>query len=205
MRSAVEYCHHLLRERLLPGDLAVDATAGNGHDTLFLAQLIGPEGKVFAFDVQAQAITATGQLLQRRGVPEHCYTLIQDSHTTLAERLPAAAPGKLAAVIFNLGYLPGGDKTIITCARTTLPAVRTALALLRPGGLLLLVLYPGHAGGAEEAQVLRGFASGLLPRQWQVTEYSTLNARNASPSVLVIEKAATGFRPGQESQRCQLQ
>lgn len=190
MLSAVEYCHTLLRERLLPGDLAVDATAGNGHDTHFLAQLIGPDGRVYGFDVQEQAIEATRRLLQRWGVPEGCYELIADSHAAMAARLPARAVGRLAAVVFNLGYLPGGDKSVITRAETTLPAVRTAMEFLRPGGLLLLVLYPGHEGGAEEAQVLRDFASGLPPRHWHVTEYRTLNARNAPPAVLAVEKAA---------------
>jgi SAM-dependent methyltransferase len=189
MLSAVEYCHTLLRERLLPGDLAVDATAGNGHDTHFLAQLIGPDGRVFAFDIQDQAIIATQRLLQRWGVPDGCYELIRDSHSALAERLPAKAQGRLAAIIFNLGYLPGGDKSVITRAETTLPAVRVALDFLRPGGLLLLVLYPGHTGGAEEAQTMRDFACGLPPGQWQVTEYRTLNARNPPPVVLAIEKA----------------
>lgn len=189
MLSAVEYCHTLLRERLLPGDLAVDATAGNGHDTHFLAQLIGPDGRVFAFDVQPQAIAATDRLLRRWGVPEACYRLIGASHAEMAAHLPSDTEDRLAAVIFNLGYLPGGDKSVITRAETTLPAVRTALELLRPGGLLLLVTYPGHAGGAEEAQALRDFASGLPPRLWQVTEYRTLNARNSPPSVLAIEKA----------------
>jgi SAM-dependent methyltransferase len=198
MLSAVEYCHTLLRERLLPGDLAVDATAGNGHDTHFLAQLIGPDGRVFAFDVQPQAIAATGRLLQRWGVPETCYQLIAGSHTEMAAHLPPGSEDRIAAVIFNLGYLPGGDKSVMTRAETTLPAVRTALELLRPGGLLLLVVYPGHAGGAEEAQALRDFASGLPPRQWQVTEYRTLNARNAPPSVLAIEKAGVEATPDWE-------
>ena len=193
MLSAVEYCHALLRERLLPGDLTVDATAGNGHDTHFLAQLTGPDGRVFAFDVQEQAIKATQRLLQRWGVPEGCYTLIMDSHSALAERLPQNVQGRLAAVIFNLGYLPGGDKSVMTRAETTLPAVRLALDYLRPGGLLLLVLYPGHAGGAEEAQTLRDFASGLQPGKWQVTEYRTLNAKNPPPIVLAVEKATDGI------------
>ena len=198
MLSAVEYCHALLRERLLPGDLALDATAGNGHDTHFLAQLIGPDGKVFGFDVQAAAIAATRRLLQRWGVPEGCYHLIEDSHAALAERLPEQAQGRLAAAVFNLGYLPGGDKSVITRPETTLPAVRAALEWLRPGGLLLVVLSPGHPGGAEEAQVLRDFASGLPSRQWQVTEYRTLNARQAPPAVLAIEKASPESGPDWE-------
>lgn len=190
MLSAVEYCHALLRACLLPGDLALDATAGNGHDTHFLAQLIGPGGKVFAFDVQAVALAATRGLLQRGEVPESCYQLIEGSHAALAQRLPEQAQGRLAAAIFNLGYLPGGDKSVITRAETTLPAVRAAQEWLRPGGLLLIVLYPGHPGGAEEAELLRDFASGLPSRQWQVTEYRTLNARQAPPVVLAIEKGS---------------
>ncbi len=188
MWSAVEYCHVLLRERLLPGDWAVDATAGNGHDTYLLTQLTGPDGRVFAFDVQAQAIAATRQLLERGGVPEACYQLIQSSHVDMASHLPPEPAGRYAAVIFNLGYLPGGVKRLTTRAETTLPAVRLALELLRPGGLLLLVLYPGHDAGADEARVLREFASGLSPRQWQVTEYRPLNTRQPPPSVLAVGK-----------------
>ena len=194
MLSAVAYCHALLRQRLLPGDLALDATTGNGHDTHFLAQLIAPDGRVFGFDVQPAAIVATRLLLQHSGVPEACYELIQGSHATLAEHLPPLACGRLAAAVFNLGYLPGGDKSVITRADTTLPAVRAALDWLRPGGLLLLVLYPGHPGGAEEAQALRDFASSLPSRRWHVTEYRTLNARQAPPTVLALEKTSPESR-----------
>jgi SAM-dependent methyltransferase len=198
MLSAVEYCHAMLRERLLPGDWAVDATAGNGHDTHFLAQLTGPDGRVFAFDLQPQAITTTRRMLERWGVPEKCYQLINASHADMIAHLPRDLQGRIAAVIFNLGYLPGGDKSVVTRSETTLPAVRTALELLRPGGLLLLVLYPGHAGGAEEAQALRDFASGLPSRHWQVTEYRTLKARQPPPSVLALEKAGMEAPPDWE-------
>ncbi len=189
MLSAVEYCHALLRARILPADLVVDATAGNGHDTLFLAQLVGAEGKVYSFDVQPQAITATRRLLQSEGVPEKCYEVLEVSHAKLAEHLPARSAGHVAAVVFNLGWLPGGDKSVSTQAETTLTAVRTAMDFLQPGGLLGLVLYPGHPSGAEEARVLQDFASGLSARDWQVTEYRTLNALKPPPSVLAIEKA----------------
>jgi len=198
MLSAVEYCHALLRERLLPGDWAVDATAGNGHDTHFLAQLTGPEGRVFAFDVQPRAITATQRMLERQGVPERCYQLIHASHADMTTHLPRDPQRRMSAVIFNLGYLPGGDKSVITRTETTLPAVRTALELLCPGGLLLLVLYPGHAGGAEEALALRDFVSALPSRQWQVTEYRTLNARQPPPCVLAVEKAGREVPPDGE-------
>ena len=189
MLSAVEYCQHLLRRQVRPGDLAVDATAGNGHDTHFLTQLTSPGGRVFSFDVQPQAIAATKLLLQKNGVPESCYRLLPVCHTAMEEQLPEESKGRIAAVIFNLGYLPGGNKSIVTRTDTTLAAVRTALTVLRPGGLLLLVLYPGHTEGAVEAQALHQFAAGLPPGQWQVTEYRTLNARKAPPAVLAIEKS----------------
>ena len=189
MLSAVEYSHLLLRGRLLPGDMAVDATAGNGHDTIFLARLTGSQGKVFAFDVQALAIAATRQLLQSHLVPDNCYQLICGSHSTMPEHLPPELKGCVAAVIFNLGYLPGGDKSLVTRTETTLPAVVTAMEFLRPGGMLILVLYPGHPSGAEEAQALRELAMALPSKHWQVSEYRTLNAKNAPPFVLAIEKA----------------
>lgn len=194
MLSAVEYAHALLRQRLRPGDWAVDATAGNGHDTHVLVQLTGPTGQVFAFDVQAPAIAATQARLDGHGIPGHSYHLINACHGSFGAHLPREAPGRIAAVIFNLGYLPGGDKSVITRSETTLPAVQNALALLRPGGLLLLVLYPGHPGGAEESLVLREFASGLPSSSWQVTEYRTLNARRPPPCVLAVEKAGPGVR-----------
>jgi len=194
MLSAVDYCHRLLQSRLQPGDWVVDATAGNGHDTLFLTQLTGPEGKVFAFDVQPRAIAATLLLLQQAGVAEPCYTLIQASHAGLADHLPATAAGKLAAVVFNLGYLPGGDKSVLTCPETTLAAVRAAAEWLSSGGLILIVLYPGHPGGAEEARVLREYAASLESPAWHVTEYRTLNTRRPAPAVLGLEKAPE--RPG---------
>lgn len=188
MWSAVEYAHALLRERLRPGDWAVDATAGNGHDTLLLVQLTRPAGRVFAFDVQPQAIAVTRRRLESHGKPGQGYQLILASHADMAAHLPEVPEHLYSAVIFNLGYLPGGDKSLITRPETTLPAVHGALALLRPGGLLLLVLYPGHEGGAEEAQALRDWALDLPAGQWQVTEYRTLNTGKPAPCVIAAEK-----------------
>lgn len=190
MWSAVGFCHRLLRERLRPGDWAVDATAGNGHDTLFLAKITGPDGQVFAFDIQAGAITATARLLAESSIPPSAVNLITASHENLSAHLPAGARGQLAAVIFNLGYLPGGDKSVITHPASTLSGLRDALWLLRPGGLLLLVLYPGHPGGAAEAEAVRTEVSGLPPRLWQVTEHRALNTAKPAPFVIVVEKLA---------------
>lgn len=188
MFRAVEFSHLLIRERLYPGDTAVDATAGNGHDTHFLAQLVGDDGMVFAFDVQQDALASARTRLERWGVPPQCFRFYQQGHETMREAIPAEFHGRIGAVLFNLGYLPGGDKTVVTRAETSLAALRASLELLRPGGVAVVVLYTGHPGGPEEACTIRDFASGLPPREYQVVEYATLNARQPAPAVLAIEK-----------------
>ena len=178
--SAVTWAQLLLADRLRPGDLVVDATAGNGHDTLFLCRQVLPGGHVFAFDVQASAVASTRQRLQEHGVAESDVTVLHAGHETLSERLPAAVQGQLAAVMFNLGYLPGSDKAVITRTPTTLAAVAQALEALRPGGLMTVAVYPGHAGGAEEARALAEWAASLDPRRFEVQHLRPVN-RSASP------------------------
>ncbi len=195
MLRAVDFSHQLIRECLFPGDMAIDATAGHGHDTHFLAQLTGPEGMVFAFDVQGTAITATHQLLSRWGVPPHSWQLLQQGHETMATAIPTHWHGKAGAILFNLGYLPGSDKTIITQPDTTLRAIRAGLDLLRPSGLLIIVLYTGHPGGLEEAAAIHTLATTLPASAWRVVEYRTLNTRLPAPSVIAIQKATP---PGPE-------
>ncbi len=147
--------------------LALDATAGNGHDTLFLAELVGEAGRVWAFDLQAQAINRTCQRLAENGItsaihhtpwtPEHDgrfpprVTLIQADHARMMGYLPVADRGRVSVIMFNLGYLPGGDKSIITEVTTTLAALDAAMQLLGPAGLLSVVVYPGHPRGEVEA------------------------------------------------------
>jgi predicted methyltransferase len=188
MTSAVEFSHQLLRERLRPGDTAIDATAGNGRDTLFLTQLTGPDGMVFAFDVQEAAISATRHLLERNGVPPHSWRLIHAGHESMTDSIPARWHGETAAVVFNLGYLPGGDKSLTTTAATTIPAMRAALELLRPGGILVAVLYTGHPAGKDEAAAVAEFAASLPVRRFHAAEYRTLNAKTNPPFVVAVEK-----------------
>lgn len=133
-----------------PGDTAVDATVGNGHDTLFLAQRVGPQGQVWGFDVQAQALQTAGDQLHAAGFAPRVQ-LIQQGHQHLSDVLPDRVRGHVAAVMFNLGYLPGSDKRLTTQADTTLTALHASLAWLRPGGVLSVLAYRGHAGGLQEA------------------------------------------------------
>ena len=153
-RRLTALAHALAKEILSPGDRAVDATAGNGNDTLFLAECVGADGKVWAFDVQAAALTATHARLAAAGCAERV-ELVHAGHETLATHLPAEEKGRLAAVFFNLGYLPHGDHGLITRGETTLAALRMLTDWIRPGGHLSLLVYPGHPGGAVEAQMVR--------------------------------------------------
>ena len=123
MIRATELAQLVLRQTIKPGDWAVDATVGNGHDTLFLAQRVGPPGRVFGFDVQAAALASAAERVL--GLDQ--ITLFHAGHEHLAERLPAEAKGRLAAAMFNLGYLPGGSHEIVTRTQTTLAGLSQAL------------------------------------------------------------------------------
>ena len=151
--SPVARAHAAVAEVLRPGDLAVDATAGNGHDTRFLAERVGPEGRVHALDVQEAAVAATRQRLTGAGLAERVH-LHHCGHEHLAEAVPPAHHGRVRVVMFNLGYLPAGDKARITRTETTLAGLRAAADLLAPGGRLTVVAYPGHPGGAEETEAV---------------------------------------------------
>lgn len=183
MMRATELAHVLIRRTVKPGDRVVDATAGNGHDTLFLADLVGPTGHVHGFDVQKAALDITAQRLEGR--PQ--VTLVHAGHETLGQHIPADGAGSLSAVMFNLGYLPGASKDVVTCTETTLAALRQSVDRLAPGGLVTLVLYSGHPGGAEEAAATRSFAEGLC-EEFSVSRYARINTCRPAPELLAIER-----------------
>ncbi len=183
MLRATELAHLALQRVLKPGDWAVDATVGNGHDTLFLAQLVGETGRVFGFDVQDAALTATAARVAGR--PQ--VALFHSGHERLAEHLPADAKGRLAAIMFNLGYLPGASKEILTRTGTTLAALDQAVSHLAIGGHITLVLYPGHPGGDEEAAAVRAYSQGL-PAAYAAAHYARTNSMQPAPELLVIER-----------------
>ncbi len=185
--TAVDWSHWLLQSRVTAGDWVVDATAGNGHDTVFLAGLVRPGGRVFAFDVQAAALASARIRLEEAGVLDLC-ELIHAGHESMAERLPAEARGKLAAVMFNLGWLPGHDKQCITTTATTMQAVALALEWIRPSGLLTIVVYPGHSGGDEESQFIDSWASALPSNTHEVRHVRSPNRQRRSPECWAIRK-----------------
>jgi SAM-dependent methyltransferase len=187
MMRATELAHLLMRQPLEAGDWAVDATVGNGHDTLLLAELVGPSGRVLGFDVQDAALAAAAE--RADGLPQ--VRLVHAGHEKLAEHLPGNGPAsghdQLAAVMFNLGYLPGGAKHITTRPETTLAGLGQALEHLQIHGLVTLVLYPGHPGGTEESAAVKSYAQGLTGN-FAVTQHSRINALRPAPELLVIER-----------------
>ena len=186
--KATEMAHRLVAERLFEGAVAVDATAGNGHDTLFLAERVGVSGVVYAFDVQRAALDETTRRLSGAGLDGRL-RLCAAGHETMAELVDAGHRGAVAVVMFNLGYLPGGDKTKTTQGETTVAALRQALELLAPGGLMTVACYPGHPAGAEEAGEVSRFLAGLAQGEFRVLRYGFENLVNAPPFLLAVEKA----------------
>ncbi|HEY0721759.1 MAG TPA: class I SAM-dependent methyltransferase, partial [Gammaproteobacteria bacterium] len=141
-------------EVVAEGDVVIDATLGNGHDALFLAQRIGERGHLYGLDIQPAALAATQQRLAQHQLLARA-TLLPYGHETMAAQIPAHHHGRIKAVMFNLGYLPGHDHTLRTHSTTTLQALQSAHALLAPDGLIVIVAYTGHSHGRAETEAVK--------------------------------------------------
>lgn len=175
---------HFILEHLKEGDVAVDFTMGNGNDTLFLSKAVGEAGKVYAFDIQEEALVSTRKHLEDNSAPEN-YTLICDSHHKVIDYVKEP----IKAGMFNLGYLPrSGKKAVTTLRETTMPAVEAAIDLLLPDGVLIVAIYPGHEEGALEGEMLREYFSSLSRFKICASEFKILNSPT-SPYFFLIEKS----------------
>ena len=182
----VEKVHRELALCLRSGDLAIDATAGNGHDAAFLADLVGDSGKVYAFDLQPAAIEATNKRLVQAGLLDRC-VLHQAGHERMEDILPPESRGRIRAIVFNLGYLPGSDKTVATTVENTLLALEVALVWLAPDGLLTVTAYRGHPGGMREAQeVEERFAN--LDAEFFLVAAERASSDPTSPILFLVRK-----------------
>jgi predicted methyltransferase len=188
MLRATELAHDILRRHVRAGDAVVDATAGNGKDTLFLARLVGPAGWVHACDIQEEAIRNTSNYLAVEA-PELANRIVlhRAGHENMATILPPELRGLLGAVHFNLGYLPGGDHSCITQPDTTITALTAAATLVRPGGLVSVVLYTGHAGAEAEVSAVDAWF-GSLNEQWNIWRCQNLNTNLRAPYLLTATK-----------------
>ena len=175
---------HFILEHLCDGDVAVDFTMGNGNDTLFLSRTVGEHGRVYAFDIQEEALASTEKHLKENGAPQN-YTLICASHHRVREFVHEP----IKAGMFNLGYLPrSGRKSVTTMRETTLPAVEAAIDMLVPDGVLIVAIYPGHEEGALEGEMLREYFSTLSRFKICASEFKILNSPT-SPYFFLIEKS----------------
>lgn len=190
--SLVEIAHRLVKAKLRPGDSAIDATVGNGHDTAFLLAQVQPAGHVYGFDIQPEAVAATRI---RLGDPT-CLNLFAVSHAELDPRVPTQLHGRIRAIMFNLGYLPGGDKRIITRTDSTLPALNAACRLIAPGGIITVVAYPGHPGGDDETAQITAWCAGLNPGMFKAEIIDSQPRNPKAPKLFAIEKlvAQPSFR-----------
>ena len=170
-----------------PGDWALDGTAGNGHDTLFLAGLVGDAGKVFAFDVQKSSLEKTLARLEATGVAHRCEFCL-DGHEQLAENLPEACLGRLKASMFNFGYLPGSDRKVTTKVKTSVEAVSCLLDYICPGRVISLHLYAGHSGGANEVKAITALCEELPESEWRVAQYAIINKQRNQEVLILGEK-----------------
>lgn len=183
-RSARFWAAELIKGALYNGAVAVDATLGNGHDALWLCETVGEEGRVYGFDVQAQAVENSRARLEAAGVADRA-TLILDGHENMGAYLE---PQSADAVMFNLGWLPGAQHGVTTRTETTLRATEAALGILKEEGLLAICIYPGHEEGAREREALIQWARALDERRYDVMLRCYLNQSGNPPLMLAVKK-----------------
>lgn len=180
--SITQLARELVNQHLTQGDTAIDATLGNGHDCAFLCQIVGDLGRVYAFEIQPEAIQRSTDKLHQEKL-DKCLILCAASHEYMQNNIDAAHVGQVNAIMFNLGYLPNGNKTITTHPNSTLSALKQALTLISKDGIITIAVYRGHDGGQEEFNAVANFISDLQSAQYQCRSYDT-----PGPILYTIEK-----------------
>lgn len=183
IKNSLGQSHDIIMKIIEPGDIAIDATAGNGNDTLFLAQLVGPDGRVYSFDIQEKAINNTAKKLAEKNLSERV-TLIKSGH----ENMDLYVKEEVKTVIFNLGYLPGGDHNIGTKAETTIQAINKAVELIKVNGIVCIVVYYGGDSGFDEKERVLEHVKNFDNRRFTVMKMEFVNQINCPPILLCIEK-----------------
>lgn len=182
-QNAVAISHELVSRHVRPGDTVVDATAGNGNDTLFLVNLVGELGKVYAFDIQQCALEQTALRLERAGVLERA-RLIHDGHENMKQHV---TPG-VRAVMFNFGYLPGGDHSLYTRPQTSIAAVEAAMELISDDGIVMLAIYSGGDTGFAERDTLLSYLRQVDNHSYSVLLHDFINYPNCPPLAVSITR-----------------
>lgn len=187
LERILPFARKILESAVSEGDIVVDATVGNGHDTLFLARLVGKSGKVYGFDIQKEAIDTTRDRLQEHEMSDQVL-LFQKGHEHVLDFIPPLHHQKITGAIFNLGYLPGGDKSIVTRPKTTIEAVEHLLSVMPSEAVIVLVIYPGHLDGAVERDYIIRYVEKLNQQFVHVLRYQFINQTNNPPFIIALEK-----------------
>ncbi|NLY44522.1 MAG: methyltransferase domain-containing protein [Tissierella sp.] len=182
--NTISISRDIFKSYINEGNVVLDATTGNGNDTLDLARLVGYKGKIYGFDIQSIAIENTKRLLTENNQLENV-VLINDSHVNIDKYIDEP----LDLAIYNLGYLPKGDKNIKTDAENTVLSVSKALNLLKGNGILVIISYIGHPGGLEEKEALEKMLNGLNQKEYNVLKNEFINQKNFPPLLYIVEKA----------------
>ncbi len=178
-----QWCHHFMEEHVKPGDVCVDATAGNGNDTEKLCSLVGENGKVYAFDIQKEALVNTEKRLNEKGLLKRAL-LILDGHEKMAKYVKV----EVSCIVFNFGYLPGGDHSLATKAKTSILAIEEGLKLLQKKGLMSLCIYSGGDSGFEERDAILDYLNHLDTKKYLVIVSQYYNRPNHPPIPVMIVK-----------------
>lgn len=182
-----ELAHQQISPLIKAGSIAIDATVGNGFDTLFLAESVGRDGRVYGFDVQPLAIELATLILTTRKCADRCQ-LFEVGHESMVAHLPESSVGKVAVVMFNLGYLPHGDKSITTQPLTTLAALEQAFKFLKPGGILSILSYRGHPGGLEEFRQIQQWLNSMQAQLSPMLQQDSANPDGRGPFLWLMQK-----------------
>lgn len=181
--NAINIARNICIKKIKKGDIVVDATMGNGNDTLFLAELIGDIGRIYSFDIQENAVKNTMEKLKNSNIKCEV-NLILDGHENINKHVKE----KVSLVIFNLGYLPRAEHRVTTKSDTTITAIQKSLEILDAYGLVIIVVYHGHPEGKDEKIAIEEFISNLNQREYNVVQMNFVNQINNPPMLIVIEK-----------------
>ena len=182
----MQLTHDFMQRHVQPGDLCIDATAGRGHDTVFLCSLVGPAGQVHAFDIQKEAIASTRERVEAAGY-QSIAQLHLDSHAHMARYVQ---PESVSCIAFNFGWLPGGDHQINTRPESSIAAIQAGLELLKPGGVMSLCIYYGRDTGFAERDALLEYLSSIDYRTYSVLCCQFTNRPNCPPIPVFLLKQA---------------
>lgn len=181
--SITDLSKFFVQQVIQPEDIVIDATAGNGNDTIFLAKQLSDKGMVFSFDVQKKAIDKTRERIISECLSQKV-SLIHAGHQEIAKYVKK----NIKVAMFNLGYLPGGDHSITTKGSTTILALEQTMSLLKPGGIISVCVYSGHLGGKEELEDVIAFTKSIDYKCYNVLKIDFYNKINDPPILIMIER-----------------